>query len=96
MADCQEAATTRRCFNTASRQQPGHVQQISNNGWNTVESSGLQKRLHTPARLVPGGGEGGNKLGGVFFQSDVQLISSGNFNSTTNHNYAVPEISSQS
>jgi hypothetical protein len=30
------------------------------------------------------------------FQSDVQLISLGNFNSTTNHSYAVPEISSHS
>jgi hypothetical protein len=27
---------------------------------------GYEKRLCTPARLVPGGGEEGNKLGGVF------------------------------
>jgi hypothetical protein len=27
---------------------------------------GYKKRLRTPSRLVPGGGEGGNKLGGVF------------------------------
>jgi hypothetical protein len=36
---------------------------MDGNNWRVV---GYERLLRTPARLVLGGGEGGNKLGGVF------------------------------
>jgi hypothetical protein len=67
MADCEEAVTTHMCFNTASRPAtmpcPANIEQLMKHLGRVV---GYEKRLRTPARLLPGGGEGGNKLGGVF------------------------------
>jgi hypothetical protein len=95
MVDCEEAATTHRCFNTASRPAtmpcPANIEQLMKHLGRVV---GYEETYTSEAAARQRGRR--QQVGRSFFQSDVQLISSGNFNSTMNHSYAVLEISSQS